>query len=56
MDYLQKKDIEVELITQISEMKNYLFNKGYYKSEYDDFELKDNPFTIFIMQNKTNFG
>ena len=53
MDYLQKKDIEVELITQISEMKNYLFNKGYYKSEYDDFELKDNPFTIFIMQNKT---
>jgi hypothetical protein len=53
MEYLQKKGIEVKMITQISDMKKYLFSEGYYKSEYDDIDLKDNPFTVFIMQSKT---
>jgi hypothetical protein len=54
-DYLQTKDIEVELITQVSEMKEYLFSEGYYKTEYDDFNLKDNPFTVFVIQNKSSY-
>ena len=53
VDFLRDKGVEYKLITQISEMKEYLFSEGYYKTEYDDIDLKDNPFTVFIMQSKT---
>jgi hypothetical protein len=51
--YLQLKKIEHEIFTQLSELKDYLFKMRYYKTESDDYELKDNPYTIFVMQNKS---
>ena len=55
-DYLVDNSIDTKLIYNIKDMENYLFNEGYYKTQYDvDLELKDNPFTVFIIQNKSAF-
>jgi len=53
--FLESNGINFEIITQVNDMKNYLFDEGYYKTEYDDIALKDNPFTVFIIQNKTTY-
>jgi hypothetical protein len=53
--YLNEKELDVSVITQVTEMKDYLFNKKYYKTEYDDYQLKDNPFTVFVIQNKSTY-
>jgi energy-coupling factor transporter ATP-binding protein EcfA2 len=54
--YLRAKGVEFKVINQIPEMKDYLFGEGYYRTEYDDIELKDNPFTVFVMQNKSLYS
>jgi len=54
-DYLQERELDTRIITQVAEMKDYLFSEGYYKTQYDEIELKDNPFTVFIIQNKSAY-
>jgi len=54
-DYLNKLGIDVNVITQISDMKAFLFDEKYYKTDFDEYELKDNPFTVFVVQNKSTF-
>jgi hypothetical protein len=95
--FIKGKGIDVRVITQVKDMKNYLLEEGYYKNEYDagyssnygleDYSLnygledysaksteeitdapieeettpvssdieKQNPFTIFIIQNKSSY-
>jgi hypothetical protein len=55
-EYLREQGVDYEYFTQIADLKNYIFDKGYYKSAYDDVELKDNPYTIFVMQNKSLYS
>jgi len=54
-EYLSEKGIEVTVFTQATDLKNYIYSEAYYKTEHDDYELKDNPFTVFIIQNKSTY-
>lgn len=64
--YLGEKGIDVKLISQVTQLEEYLFEEGYcdtkkspysynYESAEDNFTAKDNPFTVFIIQNKSTY-
>ena len=82
INYLKIKNVETKVITSARELKDYLYNEGYYTSDIavDHYNMdyipiysdsltdeitsireekvskpKDNPFTIFIIQNKSIF-
>ncbi len=57
-DYLKEKEIETQLFTQISKLEEFLYVEGYYDTMWltDEFVFKDNPFTVFIIQNKAAYS